>query len=134
MRYATTQVRGVSPGNARYFDFLSAGILAQAALFVAIFYGISAIWERDLGVLRRYLVSPAPRSPLVMGKALSAGMRALAQAIIVYLLVLILGAGIDRAHRHCGENVRANGILIGRALIDQICLIPKEGKAMKYRM
>jgi ABC-2 type transport system permease protein len=54
------QARGISPGNLRYLDFLSAGILAQSALFVAIFYGISAIWERDLGALQRYLVSPAP--------------------------------------------------------------------------
>jgi ABC-2 type transport system permease protein len=51
------QVRGVSPDNLRYLDFLAAGILAQSVLFVAIFYGISAIWERDLGVLQRYLVS-----------------------------------------------------------------------------
>jgi ABC-2 type transport system permease protein len=89
------QVRGVSPGNLRYLDFLSAGILAQSVLFVAIFYGISAIWERDLGVLQRYLVSPAPRSALVIGKALSASVRALSQAIIVYLLALMLGVNIN---------------------------------------
>ncbi len=89
------RVRGVAPGDIPYLDFLAAGILAQSALFVAIFYGISAIWERDLGVLQRYLVSPAPRSALVIGKALSAGVRGLAQAIIVYLLALSLGVGID---------------------------------------
>ena len=88
------QIRGVAPGNLRYLDFLAAGILAQSCLFVAIFYGISAIWERDLGVLQRYLVSPAPRSALVMGKALSAGVRALSQAVIVYLLAVILHVGI----------------------------------------
>jgi len=89
------QVRGVSPGNVRYLDFLSAGILAQSVLFVAIFYGISAIWERDLGVLQRHLVSPAPRSALVAGKALSASVRALSQALIVYLLALLLNVGVD---------------------------------------
>jgi ABC-2 type transport system permease protein len=89
------RVRGVAPGNVPYIDFLAAGILAQSALFVAIFYGISAIWERDLGVLQRYLVSPAPRTALVVGKALSAGVRALSQALIVYLLALLLGVGIN---------------------------------------
>ena len=88
-------VRGVAPGNVPYLDFLAAGILAQSALFVAIFYGISAIWERDLGVLQRYLVSPAPRSALVLGKALSASVRALSQAFVVYLLALLLGVAID---------------------------------------
>jgi ABC-2 type transport system permease protein len=89
------QVRGVSPSNLPYLDFLSAGILAQSVLFVAIFYGISAIWERDLGVVQRYLVSPAPRSALVIGKALSASVRALSQALIVYLLAFALGVEID---------------------------------------
>ncbi|HKO06610.1 MAG TPA: ABC transporter permease [Alphaproteobacteria bacterium] len=89
------RVRGVAPGNVPYLDFLAAGILAQSALFVAIFYGISAIWERDLGVLQRYLVSPAPRSALVLGKALSASVRALSQALIVYLLALLIGVAID---------------------------------------
>jgi ABC-2 type transport system permease protein len=87
------QVRGISPGNFRYLDFLSAGILAQSVLFVAIFYGISAIWERDLGVLQRYLVSPAPRSALALGKALSASVRALSQAVVVYSLAVVLGLG-----------------------------------------
>jgi ABC-2 type transport system permease protein len=88
------QVRGIAPGDVPYLDFLAAGVLAQSALFVAIFYGISAIWEHDLGVLQRYLVSPAPRSTLVIGKALSAGIRGLAQAVIVYVLALALGVGI----------------------------------------
>jgi ABC-2 type transport system permease protein len=89
------RVRGVAPGNLPYLDYLAAGILAQSALFVAIFYGISAIWERDLGVLQRYLASPAPRSALVLGKAISAGVRALSQAFIVYILALFLGVAIN---------------------------------------
>jgi ABC-2 type transport system permease protein len=55
-----SQVRGFAPGGVRYLDFLSAGILTQSVLFVAIFYGIAAIWERDLGILHRDLASPAP--------------------------------------------------------------------------
>ena len=115
------QVRGVSPGNVRYLDFLAAGILAQSVLFVAIFYGISAIWERDLGVLQRYLVSPAPRSALVAGKALSASVRALSQAFIVYLLALVLGVGIDL------DPVKIIGVVaiiaIGSALFSTFSLI-----------
>jgi ABC-2 type transport system permease protein len=89
------QVRGLSTEGLHYLDFLSAGVLAQSVLFVAIFYGISAIWERDLGVLHRYLVSPARRSALVIGKAISASVRGLSQALIVYLLALLIGVGID---------------------------------------
>ena len=115
------RVRGVAPGNIPYLDFLAAGILAQSALFVAIFYGISAIWERDLGVLQRYLVSPAPRSALVLGKALSAGVRALSQALIVYGLALVLGVGISLDPlRILGV---AAAIVLGSALFSTLSLI-----------
>lgn len=115
------RVRGVAPGNIPYLDYLAAGILAQSALFVAIFYGISAIWERDLGVLQRYLVSPAPRSALVLGKALSAGVRALSQALIVYLLALLLGVGLDLNPLHIiGVAV---AIVLGSGLFSTLSLI-----------
>jgi ABC-2 type transport system permease protein len=94
------QVRGLATGNGAYIDFLAPGILAQSVLFAAIFYGIAAIWERDLGVLHRYMVSPAPRSALVLGKAVSSAVRGLSQAIVVYLLALALGIAIDLNPAH----------------------------------
>jgi ABC-2 type transport system permease protein len=78
-----------------YLDFLAPGILGQSVLFVAIFYGLSAIWERDLGVLSRYLVSPAPRSVLVLGKGASAIVRGFAQAAIIYVLSISIGVHVD---------------------------------------
>ena len=114
-------VHGVAPGNIPYLDFLAAGILAQSALFVAIFYGISTIWERDLGVLQRYLVSPAPRSALILGKALSAGVRALSQALIVYLLALVLG--VDISLNPLSILGVAAAIILGSALFSTLSLI-----------
>lgn len=88
------QVRGIAVGG-RYLDFLAPGILAQSVLFAAIFYGIAAIWERDLGVLHRYMVSPAPRSALVLGKAASSAVRGLSQAVIIYGLAVLMGIGVS---------------------------------------
>ncbi|MCG0240111.1 MAG: ABC transporter permease [Firmicutes bacterium] len=85
------RIRGVPTGNLTYRDFMAPGILAQSALFISIFYGISAIWERDMGILQKFMVSPAPRTALVLGKALSAGVRGLIQALIIYLLALAVG-------------------------------------------
>ena len=83
-------IRGIPTGNVSYLEFLAPGILAQSALFVAIFYGISTIWERDLGILAKYLASPSPRGALVLGKGLGAGVRALSQAVVVFVLALLL--------------------------------------------
>jgi len=103
------QVRGLSPSGEPYLDFLAPGILAQSVLFVAIFYGISAIWERDLGVLHRYMVSPAPRSALVSGKALSSSIRGLSQALVIYVCAAIMGVDLSFAP----GNIAAAVLLIG---------------------
>jgi ABC-2 type transport system permease protein len=85
-----SRVRAIPTGNMSYMDFMAPGILAQSVLFVAIFYGISIIWEKDLGIVHKFLVSPIPRSSIVLGKALSAGIRAISQALIIYLLSILL--------------------------------------------
>ena len=90
-----TRANAIPTGGLPYQDFMAPGILAQSVLFIAIFYGISVIWERDLGIVHKLLVTPTPRAALVLGKGLSAGCRALSQAFIIYLLALMLGVRID---------------------------------------
>ena len=90
-----TRVHAIPTGNIPYIDFMSPGILAQSVLFISIFYGIAIIWERDLGIVHKFLASPTPRAALVLGKALSAGLRSLSQALIIYLLAVLLGVHID---------------------------------------
>ena len=88
------RIRGVPTGAISYRDFLAPGVLAQSGLFIAIFYGITAVWERDLGIVHKYLVSPASRVALVLGKALSAGLRGLSQGLIIYILSVFLGVDL----------------------------------------
>jgi ABC-2 type transport system permease protein len=90
-----TQIRAIPTGNLRYIDFMAPGILAQSVLFIAIFSGITIIWERDLGIIHKFLASPTPRAALVLGKALSAGVRGLSQMLIIYLLALLLGVQLS---------------------------------------
>jgi ABC-2 type transport system permease protein len=87
-----TRIRAIPTGNVSYLDFLAPGILAQSVLFISIFAGIAIIWERDLGVIHKFLASPTPRVSLVVGKGLASGIRALPQAIVIYLIALLLGA------------------------------------------
>jgi len=89
------RTRAFPTGNLSYLAFMTPGILAQSVLFISIFYGIAVIWERDLGILHKFLASPTPRTALVTGKALAAGVRALTQAVFIYLLALALGVEIN---------------------------------------
>lgn len=91
-----THARAIPTGDLPYQDFMAPGILAQSVLFIAIFYGIAVIWERDLGIVHKLLVTPTPRTALVLGKGLSAGVRALSQAIIIYVLSWSLGVSLNR--------------------------------------
>jgi ABC-2 type transport system permease protein len=115
------QARGLTTSGSRYIDFLAPGILAQSVLFAAIFYGIAAIWERDLGVLHRYMVSPAPRSSLVIGKAISSGLRGLSQAVVIYVLALLLGISIDLHPLHLAGVLLL--VMLGSGLFSTFSLI-----------
>jgi ABC-2 type transport system permease protein len=81
------------PGE-NYLDFMTPGILAQCVLFVSIFYGIAIIWERDLGLTHKFLATPTPRTALVLGKALSAGIRCIPLMIIIYILAVLLSVHV----------------------------------------
>jgi ABC-2 type transport system permease protein len=87
-----TRLHAIPTGSVSYLDFLAPGILAQSVLFISIFAGIAIIWERDLGVIHKFLASPTPRVSLVVGKGLASGIRALPQAIVIYVIALLLGA------------------------------------------
>jgi ABC-2 type transport system permease protein len=89
-----SQIRAIPTGGIAYLDFLAPGVIAQSALFIAIFYGIQIIWERDAGVLTKPLVTPTPRSALVAGKAFAAGVRSVAQAVIVVVVAALMGVAM----------------------------------------
>jgi ABC-2 type transport system permease protein len=89
-----SRLRAIPTGSVPYLDYLAPGIIAQSALFIAIFYGIQIIWERDAGVLTKLLVTPTPRVALVAGKAFAAGVRAVAQAVVVVVVAALLGVSL----------------------------------------
>ena len=49
-------------GRLEYRAYLAPGVMAQAAMFIAIFFGLAVIWERDVGQLQRLLATPLSRA------------------------------------------------------------------------
>jgi ABC-2 type transport system permease protein len=91
-----TRTRAIPTGNLSYLEFMAPGILAQSVLFVAIFTGgMTLIWERDLGIVHKFLASPIPRAAMVLGKAVACGIRSLSQIVIIYGLALLLGVKLN---------------------------------------
>ncbi len=92
---AFTRLKAIPTGNYTYLQFMTPGVLAQSVMFVAIFYGITVVWERDLGLLNKLLSTPTPRSAIVMGKAFAAGARGIVQAVAIFILALIIRVDIS---------------------------------------
>lgn len=90
-----SHIHVIPTGNLPYLDYLAPGVMAQSALFIAIFYGIQIIWERDFGILTKLLATPTPRAALITGKAFAAGVRAISQVVVVLVLSTILGVTFD---------------------------------------
>jgi ABC-2 type transport system permease protein len=89
-----SRLHAIPTGGIPYLDYLAPGILAQSGLFIAIFYGIQVIWERDAGVLTKLLVTPTPRAAIVAGKGFAAGVRAIGQVVVVLVLSALLGVSL----------------------------------------
>jgi ABC-2 type transport system permease protein len=101
--------RVLAGGFHDYRAYLAPGIMAQAALFIAIFFGLAVIWERDVGQLQRLLATPLPRLAIVLGKAAGAGIRALTQAVVLLVVLAIAGISI---HWSVGSIVGALALLV----------------------
>ena len=84
----------LAPPGLTYLQYLSPGVLAQSILFIAIFYGITVVWERDVGLLTKLMSTPSPRTSIIVGKALASGVRGVFQAVVVIALALILGINL----------------------------------------
>ncbi len=92
---ALASVHAIPTAPLTYLQFLTPGVLAQSVLFIAIFYGIASIRERELGIIIKFLVSPVRRMVLVGGRALSASLRGLSQAAVVLVLAAALSVHLD---------------------------------------
>jgi len=85
--------RTLAAGTGDYRAYIAPGIMAQAALFIAIFFGLAVIWERDVGQLQRMLATPLPRTAIVLGKCAGSGVRAFVQAAVLLIVLAIASIG-----------------------------------------
>ena len=65
-----SEVRGIPTGGIPYIDYITPGVLLQSTIFVSVFYGLTIVWERETGILKRLLVAPASRSATVVAAPL----------------------------------------------------------------
>ena len=75
-----------------YIQFLMPGIVIMSALFSAGWSGMAVIDDIDKGILDRFLVSPAKRGSLIIGRLMNGSVIIVVQSLIIVLLALVVGA------------------------------------------
>jgi len=78
-------------------QFLAPGIVVMTALFSSGWSGMAVIDDIDKGVVDRFLVSPAVRGSLIMGRLLQGTVVIVVQSLIIVGLALIVGARFPNA-------------------------------------
>jgi ABC-2 type transport system permease protein len=78
-------------GTTDYFSYMAAGMTTIIVLFTVMFAGVSIVWERRFGFLNKLLVSPIPRSSIILSKIFGGVFRAMFQAAVVLLIAVVLG-------------------------------------------
>lgn len=101
-------IRAIPTGGIPYTAFITPGVLIQSTTFVSIFYGLTIVWERESGILKKLLVTPASRASLVVGRAMAAGVRAVVQALVIVPIALLVGV---RFYPNPGYFLAALGVI-----------------------
>lgn len=87
-------LRAIPTGGIPYTDFITPGIIVQSMAFISIFFGLTVIWERESGILKKLLVTPLPRSSIVIGRSMSSGVRSTFQMLIIVPIAMLIGVRI----------------------------------------
>ena len=105
-------------GGVSYQEFVYPGIVVMAALFGAMLMAISTVYDREFGVLRLMLASPAGVPAVLAGRALAATLVGFMQGAVVLVLAPVFLA-VSPA-----QMVAAGGaLLLGSAVSSMLGLL-----------
>ena len=79
-------------GASSYINFLTPGIVVMSAISAATWSGMGVLQDLDRGVLDRFLVSPANRAALIVGRLAHLAAVTIIQSLIIIGLGVLVGA------------------------------------------
>lgn len=78
-----------------YAQYIFPGVVVLNVLFAGLQSAIVVVWDREVGLLREVLVSPAPMLSVAVGKLLGGATVALVQGSIPLLFAPLVGVSLD---------------------------------------
>ena len=80
-----------------YTQYILPGVVTLNILFASMQSAISLVWDREVGLMREILVSPAPMLSVALGKVLGGSTVAVAQGTIALLCAPLAGVDLSVA-------------------------------------
>jgi len=80
-----------------YTQYILPGVITLNILFASMQSAIALVWDRQVGLMRELLVSPAPMTSVAIGKLVGGATVAVAQGTIVFLFAPLAGVPLSPA-------------------------------------
>lgn len=106
------------PGTvtANYMTFITSGVIGMTILFTCLYSGQNLQFDRQYGLMKEIVVSPMPRSQILIGTTLSGVTKCLIQTAIIILFGYVVGARFFAGFSVWSTIVSAFGLLLFAAM------------------
>ena len=116
-----------------YMTFMTAGVVGMTILFTCLYAGQNVQFDKQYGLMKEIVVSPLPRSQILLGVTLGGITKSLIQATIVILFGYLLGVQFFFGLSAIGILVAIGGVLLFAVLFSMGLMFLSSAIAMKVR-
>ena len=119
--------------SANYMTFMAAGVVGMTILFTCLYAGQNVQFDKQYGLMKLIVVSPMPRSQILLGETLGGITKALIQTAIVIAFGYVLGVHFFLALTIAGALTAIAGVLMFAVLFSMGLMFLSTAIAMKVR-
>jgi ABC-2 type transport system permease protein len=116
-----------------YMTFMTAGVVGMTILFTCLYSGQNIQFDKQFGLMKEIVVSPMPRSQILLGVTLGGITKALIQATIVISFGYVLGIQFFFGLTVTGILVAIGGVLLFAMLFSMSLMFLSSAIAMRVK-
>jgi ABC-2 type transport system permease protein len=119
--------------SVNYMTFMAAGVVGMTILFTCLYAGQNVQFDKQYGLMKLIVVSPMPRSQILLGVTLGGITKALIQTTIVIAFGYVLGVHFFWGLTIAGTLTAIAGVLMFAVLFSMGLMFLSTAIAMKVR-
>ncbi len=119
--------------SVNYMTFMAAGVVGMTILFTCLYAGQNVQFDKQYGLMKLIVVSPMPRSQILLGVTLGGITKALIQTTIVIVFGYVLGVHFFWGLTIAGALMAIAGVLMFAVLFSMGLMFLSTAIAMKVR-